>query len=340
MHYIGLDIHKRFIYGCILDQEGKMIHEQKFATEPDELDRFLSHTALDDCCIALEACVCWQFTFDYLMDQGYDVVLADPMRIRVIATSRKKTDRHDARVLADLLRTNLLPKSYASPRDIREQRQITRHRASLTDLRTQVKNKIHAILLRSGINPQFSDAFGKAGLAYLATLDLPMSDRFELGQYVHLIQHFTSSINATTEQVEDFVRFNPHARLLMTVPGINYYGAVMIAAEIGDMRRFTSRKQLTSYAGLNPSVYQSGDTFRTGHISKQGNRYLRRILVQCTNVSIYHDKTLARFYQRLKRRKNHGIAITATARKLLGYVYVMLQHNIPYYALQVHKEAS
>jgi transposase len=317
-----------------------MIHEQKFATEPEELDRFLAHGSVDEMRIALEACVCWQFTFDYLNDQGYDVVLADPLRVRWIAASRKKTDRHDAKILADLLRTNILPKSYASPRDIREQRQITRHRASLTDLRTQLKNKVHAILLRHGINYEFSDVFGKAGMEYLASLDLSAVDRFELDQYLQLGRHFNSTIAATTEQVEDFVRFNPHARLLMTIPGVDYYGAVMIAAEIGDLRRFTSRQQVTSYAGLNPSIYQSGDTFRTGHISKQGNRYLRRILVQCANVAIYHDTTLARFYQRLKRRKNHGVAITATARKLLNYIYVMLHHNIPYHALQVHKEAS
>lgn len=341
MQYIGLDIHKKFIYGCILDNHGDVVSERKFDTEPEALDEFLSDTDKNECRIALEACICWQFTFDYLTEQGYDVVLADPMRIRLIATSRKKTDRHDARILADLLRTNLLPKSYASPRDIRDQRQATRHRFALTSIKIQIKNMIHAILLRNGINHEFSTVFGKAGIEYLYSLDLPMCDRFEMDNYLKMIEEINDRIKETNGFVEDFARYNPAARLLMTVPGIDYYSAVMITAEIGDIRRFNSKDKLTSYAGLNPSIYQSGNTFRTGHISKQGNINLRRILVQCANVSIRHDKTLAKFYHRIKKhRQKHGIAVTAAARKLLSYIYVMLQHNIPYHALQVHKEAS
>ena len=165
-----------------------------------------------------------------------------------------------------------------------------------------------------------------------------MADRFELDNYLRMIESINNRIEQTNDMVEEFVKFNPQARLLMSVPGIDYYSAIMITAEIGDIRRFNSREKLTSYAGLNPSVYQSGFTLRTGHISKQGNINLRRILVQCANVSVQHDKTLSRFYHRIKKhRQKHGIAVTAAARKLLGYIYVMLQHNIQYHALQIHK---
>lgn len=338
MQFIGLDIHKKFIYGCILDNHGNVVSERKFDTEPEELDRFLSNSNKEECRIAIESCICWQYVYDYLSDAGYDVVLADPMRVGLIATSRKKTDKHDAKILADLLRLDSLPKCYASPRDVRDQRQVTRHRLSLTGFKIQVKNKIHAILLRNGIKHEFVDVFGKAGIEYLYSLDLQMCDRFEMDQYLRMIEELNNKIEDTNELVEDFTRFNPQARLLMSVPGIDYYSAVMITAEIGDIRRFGSREKLVSYAGLNPSVYQSGYTYRTGHISKQGNINLRRILIQCANVSIRHDKTLGRFYQRIKKhRQKHGIAVTATAKKLLRYIYVMLHHNIPYHALQVHK---
>lgn len=338
--FIGLDIHKRFIYGCILDNQGNEVSERKFDTEPGELDSFLSNTNKEECQIAIEACICWQYVFDYLTDAGYDVVLADPMRIRLIATSRKKTDKHDAKILADLLRTNMLPKSYASPKEVREQRQITRHRLSLTEFKRQVKNKVHAILLRNGIKHGFTDVFGKAGIEYLYSLDLEMGDRFEMDHYLKMIIETNDKIDETTELVEDFTRFNPGARLLMGVPGIDYYSATMITAEIGDIGRFNSKEKLTSYAGLNPSIYQSGDSFRTGHISKQGNVNLRRILIQVANVAVRHDKILGKFYQRiLKHRGKHGIAVTAAARKLLGYIYVMLTQNIQYHALRIH-EAS
>lgn len=339
--FVGLDIHKKFIYGCVLDNQGNVVSERQFDTEPGELEDFLANTNKEECQIAIEACVCWQYIFDYLNEAGYNVVLADPMRIRLIATSRKKTDKHDAKVLADLLRTNMLPRSYASPKDVREQRQITRHRLSLTELKRQVKNKVHAILLRNGIKHGFSDVFGRAGIEYLYSLDLEMSDRFEMDHYLKMIIELNDKIEETTDRVEDFTKYSPGARLLMTIPGIDYYSATMITAEIGDVQRFNSKEKLTSYAGLNPSVYQSGYSYRTGGISKQGNVNLRRILVQVANVSIRHDKTLARFYHRiLKHKGKHGIAVTAAARKLLGYIYVMLTQNIKYQALQIHKEAS
>lgn len=121
------------------------------------------------------------------------------------------------------------------------------------------------------------------------------------------------------------------------MPGISYYSAMMIKAEIGDIRRFDSGEKLVSYAGLNPSVYQSGNTCITGHISKQGSKNLRWILVQTANVAVMHDKTLARFYQRLRKAKGHKVAVVATARKMLRIMYSMLKNNAKYY---IPKKAS
>jgi transposase len=123
----------------------------------------------------------------------------------------------------------------------------------------------------------------------------------------------------------------------MTIPGISYYSALMISAEIGDIRRFNSAEQLTSYAGLNPSVYQSGNKCITGHISKQGNKNLRWILTQVIHVGVQHDQRLALFFHRIKRTRGTNIAITASARKLLTIIFAMLKNNSKYHALQVKK---
>ena len=232
---------------------------------------------------------------------------------------------------------NSLPESYAAPRDIRDERQITRHRASLVYLKAQIKHKVNAILLRHGIEHGYSDLFGEAGKEYLRSLDLPMCDRFELDNYLSLIRHLEFQVKKTQERIEDFTLHNPHARLLMTIPGISYYSALMISAEIGDIRRFNSAKQLVSYGGLNPSVYQSGNTIRRGHISKQGNKNLRWILTQVVHVAVQHDRRLALFFHRIKKRRGTNIAITATSRKLLTIIYAMLKNNSKYYALQVRK---
>ena len=120
----------------------------------------------------------------------------------------------------------------------------------------------------------------------------------------------------------------------MTVPGIDYYSALMISAEIGDIRRFRTAKKLICYAGLNPSISQSGEKCYMGHIAKEGNNNLRWILGQCANIAVMNDSRLALFYQRIKKGKNHNIAITATARKLLTIIFAMLKNNTKYTPLK------
>ncbi len=132
--YVGLDVHKNFIQACVLDSEGTILLEQKLKNDPHSMDLFLLNVSKDSK-VALESCSCWQFVYDYLDDAGYkNLVLANPSRVRLIAESRKKTDRTDAKALADLLRMNMLPESYAPPLDVRYERQITRHRLSLVRL--------------------------------------------------------------------------------------------------------------------------------------------------------------------------------------------------------------
>jgi len=266
-NFVGLDVHKSSIYAVAMDKDGNRIFERNLKSQPHDIDELLKLLPKNETTIAIEACSAWQYIYDYLHDSGYfDLVLANPYQVRIIANSRKKTDKNDATALADLLRTNMLPRSYAAPRDVREQRQITRHRASLTRINVEIKNKIHAILLRHGIDDIYSD--------------------------------------------------------------------------IGDITRFPDKKKLVCFAGLNPSVYQSGNKCRTGHIAKQGDRNLRWILVQCANVAVRHDKYLAKFYHHLKESKNHNVAIVAVARKMLELMYTMMKYNIPYHALQNVKKAS
>lgn len=334
---IGLDVHKKHINAVVLDPDGKELYREKIPNDPNRFDGFLSMIPKDSK-IALESCSCWQYVYDHLIEAGFtNVSLANPGKVRLIATSKKKTDFRDAKDLADLLRANLLPTSYAPPKYIREQRQISRHRESIGRLAAEVKNKVNAILIRNGIIHEFSDVFGVAGIQYLRSLDLPMCDRFELDHYLSFIRHLKVQADSTEERIEEYVRYNPYARNVMTTPGISHYSGLMIVSEIGEIRRFDSIRKLTSFAGLNPSVSQSGDRCYTGHIAKQGNKHLRWILIQCANVAIMHDSTLAKIYHRIARRKGHNIAIVAVARKMLGYIYIMMMNNIPYQALQIHK---
>jgi transposase len=302
------------------------------------MDLFLLNVMKHDSIVAIESCSCWQYSYDYLSDAGYNVVLAHPVGVKALKKISKHTDDHDAELLADLLRTNMLPRSYAAPDDIRVKRQITRHKHSLVCLQTQIINMSHAILLRHGINNlPYQDAFCKKGIQYLQSLDLPGCDRFELDQYLEMIQMLEDKKEDSSEVIEKIAYDDPAVSLAMTMPGMGHYAATTFVAEVGDIRRFEHKDKVASFAGLAPKVYQSGETLRLGHITKQGNRNLRWIMVQAANVAVQHDKTLGKMYKRLAPKKGHQKAIVAVARRMTTLLYVMLKHNLPYHALQIHK---
>jgi len=147
--YIGLDIHKKFLFAVVVNSKRDLLLEKKIKNVPEELDKFFKKYN-NDSHIAFESCSCWEYVYDYLTDMGFtNVVLANPSKVRLIATSRKKTDAHDAKVLADLLRSKMLPTSYAPRNVIRNQRLISRHRASIGRLKSVGANKIHAIRIRN-----------------------------------------------------------------------------------------------------------------------------------------------------------------------------------------------
>lgn len=336
--YVGLDVHKNFVYGVVKDKEGNTLFKKKFNTEPQEIDVFLLNIRKEDSLIAIESCSCWQYMYDYLNGAGYNVVLAHPVGVKALKKLRKHTDEHDADLLADLLRTNMLPKSYPAPWDIRVKRQITRHRGSLVNVQNEIMNMSHAILLRHGIhNLPYQDAFCKKGIEYLYSLDLPGCDRVEMDNFLEIIQMLEKKKDESSKYIEKIAVDDPAVRLAMTITGLGHYGATSFVAEVGDIRRFESGDKLASFTGLVPKVHQSGETLKLGHITKQGNSHLRHIMIQAANVAVQHDKTLRKIYLRLVAKKGHSKAIVAVARRMVTLLYVMLKNNIPYQALQIHK---
>jgi transposase len=260
---------------------------------------------------------------------GNDVHLAHPMKVKAIASARIKTDKIDAAVLADLLRSNLLPEAYLSPKEVRSWKELVRFRASLLNLRTQVKNKIHAILHKHALIHNFSNLFGVGGISWLKNLNLNEPFKTSLTQYLSLIDFLTEQIEQAEVKVTEMVKEHPQARLLTSVPGISFISALTIIAEIGDIHRFPSAKQLMGYAGLVPSTYSSGDITRHGKITKTGNKWLRYIMVEIA----HHQQRCKRkpgfgsYYLKLKARRDANTAAVATARKMLAVVWRLLTDN-------------
>lgn len=328
MQSVGMDIHLKHINACIRDDAGSVELERKFRTEPEAMHRFLANVDKEDSRIVIEACSCWEFVYDYLTDAGYDVILANPCQIE--KKKGRKTDKIDARKLSRLLHCNMIPTAYAPPRDVRDQRSLTRLKQSLTELRTEVKNKINAILIRNGLVHGFSDVFGKAGTQYLRSLDLEMRDRYQMDTYLGTISNIDKQILDVMERIEEMEIHNPDMKIVRSHPGLDYYLSLLFLGEIGDYRRFKNFDSLTAYSGLDPSVSQSGEKCYRGHITKKGNKRLRWCLIQAAHVAVMHDSKYAKIYHRVSGRRNPNIAYVAVARKILKVLYYMLKHHSYY----------
>jgi transposase len=193
-----------------------------------------------------------------------------------------------------------------------------------------LKNKIHAVLIRNGIQSPRSDLFGKSGRKFLESTSLPETEQIIVCLSLKLLDTLQKEMVALEADLCARAKENPNVKLLMGIPGISVLSALTILAEIGPISRFSSPKKLACYAGLVPSVHQSGKTRYAGNITKEGRSTLRWILVQCAQRAIQSKEKLRSFYLSLKEKKGHKIAIVATARKLLHIIWAVLTRQEEY----------
>jgi transposase len=336
MNSVGVDIHKTRCVACIKTPEGTIQEEFTFQNNPTGLDELVKHLkAYPEVQVALESTGnLWTTIYDRLETERIYVILTNPKKTKAIAEAKIKTDRLDARMLADLLRGNLLSPSYVPPREIRTQRSIIRERARLVQLRAILKNRIHTLLDKYDLKPPFTDLFGKHGLEWLSEVQLQPGDRTILEVNLEQISSLNRSIDRLTESIAASAVDNPEVKLLMGFTGIDYYGAMLLLNEIGPIARFPSPKKLVSYAGLAPSTHQSGDYIVHGHITKEGNSHIRWILIEAAQHASRHDPRFSHFYLRITKRRGHQVAIVAVARKLLVTIYHVLNHHNDYRGLR------
>jgi len=326
--FVGMDLHKNTPTFFVKDRDGTLVKQAKVLTDRSHITRFIR--SFDrPLSLAVEPVSQWYTFADHLQGLGVDVRLAHPMRVKAIAAARIKTDTIDASVLCGLLRSDLLPEAYFATREVRSWKELVRYRASLINLRTQVKNKVHAILHKHALKHVFSNLFGVSGRKWLEGLPLKEPFATALKEYLSLIDTLTEKIDAAEKTVETMVTDHPQAKLLTSIPGVSYVSALTIIAEIGDVHRFPAAKKLMGYAGLVPSTYASGDIVRHGRITKTGSKWLRYIMIEVAHHQQLCKKTpgFGSYYLALKKRKGTGPAAVATARKLLAVVWRLLTDN-------------
>src|ERR671935_12737 len=186
MIYVGIDLHRKRSQIAALDEQGTELLSRRVANDPEGLKAILAELG-DELQVALEATYGWEWLADLLEAGGHELHLSHPLRTKAIAAARVKTDAVDARMLAHLLRTDLLPEAYIAPRELRDLRDLLRHRVVLTRMRSALKNRVHALLARQGIQREHADLFGAGGRRYLAKLALREPARRRLDSLLSLI---------------------------------------------------------------------------------------------------------------------------------------------------------
>ena len=322
--WVGIDLHRRRSQIAIVDEHGELTGSRRIANDRDTFLELLGDPAGGQTHVALEATYGWEWLAELLEEAGYDLHLAHPLRTRAIAAARVKTDAIDARTLAQRLRAGMLPEAYIAPRELRDLRELLRHRATLTRMRSAVKNRVHAILAKHGILHQHSDLFGRGGREFLAALELRDAPRRMLDSLIALIEDFDREIADITREIDQRAREDDRVDVLCQIRGVGRYTALLIIAEIGDVTRFPTARHV-SWAGLAPTVRSSDGKARLGHISRQGSPALRWALVEAAQKITTGSGPLRDKFERIAKRRGRKIAKVAIARQILTLSYYGLR---------------
>lgn len=328
MNYIGMDIHKQFTVAVAKDRDGNKLAKEKFVNSRDNFKKFLREFAPEETKIVIESCSIWEYIYDMLEELKYEVKLANPTKTRAIAEARIKTDAVDADTLCDLLRAELIAESYIPPKEVRNLRNIMRQRKAIVKGRTQIKNKIHAVLLMNGIKLPYS-TLGKSAMKWITEEIKTTTIKSILVSYINLLEQYNFELEKLEERIVGIAMHNNEAKLLMTIHGIASIRALEIVSEIGNIKRFESHEKLCSYAGLVPSIRQSGTKLVFGRLIKQSNKNLKCVFIETSwsLIRLKENNKFREFYLRLSKKKGKQKAICAVARKLCCTVYAMLTKN-------------
>jgi len=282
----------------------------------------------------MEASYNWQYFYRAVEEAADNIVLAHPLKTRIIGEAKIKTDKIDSSVLAHMLKADMLPAAYVPKRSTIQSKMLLRSRISLVRIRTQIKNKIHAIIYKNrdsyaGIE-NLSDIFGKAGTQILRDTKISPIDYNILSGYLDLICQINKKIKDLESKIDKRSLNNKEIKLLKTIPGIGTFTAFLIKTEIDKIDRFLSKEKLCCYVGLVPSTHGSADKLYHGRIVKQGNKFLRWALTEAAQLSIRYSEYFKYYYSKTRSKKNANSATIAVARRMLEVIYAMLKQDRAY----------
>jgi transposase len=333
--YIGLDLHKKSIFATVLAEDGKILSRTKIGSKSRDIHYYLkSQGKKEDLSVAMEASYNWPYYYRAVEQAADNIVLAHPLKTRIIGEAKIKTDKIDSSALAYMLKADMLPVAYVPSRKTMEDKMLLRARISLVRIRTQIKNKIHAIVDRNtdsyfGLE-NMTDIFTKTGTKILRDTKICPTDYRILISYLELMDEVNKKIKVIESRIDKRSLTDRDIELLKTIPGIGTFTAFLVKSEIDDISRFPSKGKLSSYSGLIPSTHSSGQRLHHGRIVKQGNKFLRWALTEAAQTSIRCSEYFRYHYSRIRVRKSANSATIAVARRMLEIIYVMLKEGRGY----------
>jgi transposase len=324
VRYIGLDVHREFCEVAICEQ-GRVRSAGRIRTRRPELELFAQSLGSDDE-VALETTGGAEAIAGILRPHVARVVVVNTKKLRAISEAKAKTDRLDARRLAELLAAGYLAEVWCPNERTRALRRWVARRAQLVRQRSRAKNEIAAALQRNLLDrPEVYDLAGTKGRRFLEDLELPADERNTVAGCLRQISFLDEELALVDRALAEAAVDSGQMRRLMTVPGVNLHTAATFMACVGEIGRFGSPRALVSYLGLDPKVRQSGEQpARYGHISKEGASEARHMLCEAAWIVVRYPSPLRAFGERIRARRGAGIATVAVARKLVVLFWHLL----------------
>ena len=328
MKIVGCDFHPCWQQIAVFDVETGEIVEHKLKNGEGEAERF--YEALESpALIGIEACGNSQWFIELAERCGHVVWVGDAAAIRASYVRRQKTDRRDAGHILRLLLEKRFPRLWTPTAGQRDLRQLLIHRHKLVEIRTRIKNGLQHLALNRGVQKKRS-LWSVRGRACLEKLPLEGWTARRREDLLKLLEELNRHVEELDEAVSREAEQHPQARLLMTQPGVGPITSLAFVLTIGDVSRLRHSNQVASYVGLIPREHSSGGKQRLGAISKQGNRFLRQLLVEAAQTANRLDEGFRKQYQVRCHHKPKGVAKVAAARKLAVRLYWMMRQNVGY----------